>query len=179
MRALLKRREAGGGRGQRAATFYPRPIPNRGERRREGEMLNGAGFSPRGGAVHSPHRVVRERLHLRVHVIEVLHLLHRRVPVHVPMVVSAPGHRVDRVCVCTFGGLDDCQVRCSGFSGVRGGVWGRSRDVEDVNVPYRASYGRPGAGCRTLVIPPSLTTSGREEEGSGAKYSVLNMGSDN
>ena len=110
MRALLKRREAGGGGEVSAPLRFSLGQfligANGGER---GEMLNGAGFSPRGGAVHSPHRVVRERLHLRVHVIEVLHLLHRRVPVHVPMVVSAPGHRVDRVCVCTFGGLDDCQ----------------------------------------------------------------------
>ena len=34
----------------------------------------------------------------------------------------------------------------------------RSREVRDADAPYRASYGRPGAGCRTLVIPPSLPT---------------------
>ena len=33
----------------------------------------------------------------------------------------------------------------------------RSREVRDADAPYRASYGRPGAGCRTLVIPPFST----------------------
>jgi len=62
------------------------------------EMLNRAGVAL-AARTDAPHRVVRERLHLRVHVIEVLHLLHLCVAVHVPVVVPLPGHRVNRVCV--------------------------------------------------------------------------------
>ena len=148
-------REGAGGGVSAALRFFPRAIPNRGRTGAGDEMLNRAGGRSRrvdgrtsscgSGTTSPPSTCYRSAAPSPP--------LRRRAR-------SGGGPSARTPCksglrVCTLGRI---RGRVSeGWDGVtRFGK--RSREVRDADAPYRASYGRAGAGCRTLVIPPSLPT---------------------